>query len=56
MLIFVCRKLCIEALVEEGDQDQDWRLTSKEFFRLMDQNYQPSNKCKSIAIKQSAKI
>ena len=40
-----CRKLCIEALVEEGDQNQDWRLTSQEFLRLMDESYQPSNKC-----------
>jgi hypothetical protein len=46
------RKLCIEALVEEGDQNQDWRLTSKEFFRLMEENYQPSNKCKCFRLIQ----
>jgi len=41
------RKLCIEALVEEGDRDQDWRLTSQEFSTLMNPDYQPSRKyCK----------
>ena len=40
------RKLCIEALVEEGDRDQDWRLTISEFMNLMDPEYQPSSKCK----------
>ena len=41
-----CRKLCIEALVEEGDRDKDWRLTIGEFMNLMDPEYQPSSKCK----------
>jgi len=38
------RKLCIEALVEEGDRDKDWRLTISEFINLMDPEYQPSSK------------
>ena len=43
------RKLCIEALIEEGDGNQDWRLSQKEFSKLMDKNYTPSYKCKSFA-------
>jgi len=41
-----CRKLCIEALVEEADLDQDWRLTVQEFQRLLNEDYKPSSKCK----------
>ena len=52
-IYFFCRKLCIEALVEEGDQDQDWRLSASEFFRLMDENYEPSNKCKELYLQPS---
>jgi len=40
------RKLCIEALVEEGDLNHDWRLNSIEFLKIMDKNYKTSNKCK----------
>ncbi len=35
----------MDALIEEGDRDQDWRLDRAEFLRLMGQEYQPSNKC-----------
>lgn len=38
------RKLCIEALIEEGDSNQDWRLDLSEFTHLMDEKYQPSYK------------
>jgi len=38
------RKLCIEALIEEGDRNQDWRLTQNEFSTLMNQDYEPSYK------------
>lgn len=38
------RKLCIEALIEEGDRNQDWRLSKNEFSTLMDQNYEASYK------------
>jgi len=41
------RKLCFEALIEEGDRDQDWRLNEAEFATLLDPNYEPSRKyCK----------
>jgi len=40
----ILRKLCIEALIEEGDSNQDWRLSSDEFTRLVDRDYQPSYK------------
>jgi len=41
------RKLCFEALVEEGDRNQDWRLSEGEFTSLMDSEYKPSRKyCK----------
>ena len=38
--------LCLDALVEEGDLDEDYRLRFGEFSRLMDANYVPSNKRK----------
>jgi len=38
------RKLCIEALIEEGDGNHDWRLSREEFTKLMDKNYIPSYK------------
>ena len=41
-----CRKLCFEALIEEGDRDQDWRLNEAEFATLLDPDYEPSRKCK----------
>ena len=44
----LCRLLCLDALVEEGDRDMDWRLSRVEFNKLIDQDYQPSNKCKSL--------
>lgn len=36
--------LCLDALVEEGDRDQDWRLSKQEFIQLMSHDYEPSNK------------
>lgn len=44
-MIKCCRLRCIDALIEEGDLDQDWRLDKAEFVRLMSQSYQPTNKC-----------
>ena len=44
--VHCCRKLCFEALIEEGDRDQDWRLNEAEFATLLDPNYEPSRKCK----------
>ena len=38
------RLLCLDALVEEGDQDEDYRLNFKEFSRLMADDFVPSNK------------
>ena len=38
------RLLCLDALVEEGDQDEDYRLSFKEFSRLMADDFVPSNK------------
>ena len=32
--------------VEEGDSNQDWRLSLAEFTHLVDRDYQPSYKCK----------
>lgn len=36
------RQLCLDALVEEGDTDFDWRLSFPEFRRLLSSTYQPS--------------
>lgn len=38
------RRLCVEALIEEGDRNQDWRLSLEEYSKLLDEEYQPSNK------------
>lgn len=36
------RQLCLDALVEEGDTDYDWRLSFSEFRRILSSTYQPS--------------
>jgi len=38
------RQLCVDALVEEGDVNSDWRLNIDEFSRLFDSSYAPSDK------------
>ena len=42
--VCLIRLLCLDALVEEGDQDEDYRLSFKEFSRLMADDFVPSNK------------
>jgi len=38
------RQLCVDALVEEGDKNSDWRLDLQEFQQLFDSTYVPSDK------------
>ena len=38
----------MDALVEEGDVNSDWRLDIKEFSRLFDSSYLPSDKSKRL--------
>jgi len=38
------RQLCVDALVEEGDVNFDWRLNLQEFSHLFDSSYIPSDK------------
>jgi len=38
------RQLCVDALVEEGDINLDWRLNVQEFSQLFDSSYIPSDK------------
>ena len=38
------RQLCLDALVEEGDENSDWRLSYGEFKRLLSQSFEPSVK------------
>jgi len=38
------RQLCVDALVEEGDANSDWRLNVGEFSQLFDSSYLPSDK------------
>ena len=45
ILHFNFRLLCLDALVEEADVDDDWRLREDEFTSLMAQDYVPSIKC-----------
>ena len=40
----VFRLLCLDALVEEGDLDEDYRLRFGEFSRIMAADFVPSNK------------
>ena len=43
-VIALDRLLCLDALVEEGDLDEDYRLRFGEFSRLMAADFVPSNK------------
>ena len=44
------RQLCVDALVEEGDKNSDWRLNLQEFQQLFDSTYVPSDKSKKELI------
>ena len=46
IIFLTFRLLCLDAIVEEGDLDKDWRLSEAEFLRIMDSTYEMSNKCK----------
>ena len=37
-------QLCLDALVEEGDENSDWRLSFGEFKRLLSESFVPSVK------------
>ena len=39
---FICRQLCLDALVEEGDVNMDWRLGYEEYREIMKEEYLPS--------------
>ena len=38
------RQLCLDALVEEGDDNMDWRLSFDEFKNILSESYRPSSK------------
>ena len=38
------RQLCLDALVEEGDRNFDWRLSFEEYKLLLSDSYKPSRK------------
>jgi len=41
------RELCLDALVEEGDVNMDWRLSYSEYKEIMQEDYEPSQQvCK----------
>ena len=40
------RQLCLDALVEEGDTNWDWRLSFQEYKEILSENFVPSAKCK----------
>ena len=40
------RQLCLDALVEEGDRNFDWRLSFEEYKLLLSDSYKPSRKRK----------
>ena len=42
--IFEVRQLCLDAMLEEGDTDTDWRLTFQEFKILLSDSFRPSVK------------
>ena len=39
------RVLCVDAIVDAGDANSDWRLDLEEFKVLMDADFQPKEKC-----------
>ena len=43
-LVHICRQLCLDALVEEGDKNFDWRLSFQEFKDLLSDSFRPSSK------------
>ena len=44
--IAMFRQLCLDALVEEGDRNFDWRLSFEEYKLLLSDSYKPSRKRK----------
>lgn len=38
------RQVCLDALVEEGDKDLDWRLSLEEYSSLLGEGYSPSHR------------
>ena len=44
------RQLCLDALVEEGDENMDWRLSFDEFKNILSESYRPSSKGESSLI------
>jgi hypothetical protein len=42
------RQLCLDALVEEGDVNMDWRLGYEEYRQIMKEEYIPSSQGKFI--------
>ena len=39
------RVLCVDAIVDAGDKNSDWRLDLAEYKALMDSTFQPKEKC-----------
>jgi hypothetical protein len=41
-MLLLFRQLCLDALVEEGDVNMDWRLGYEEYREIMKEEYLPS--------------
>jgi hypothetical protein len=39
------RVLCVDAIIDSGDSNSDWRLDFDEYKALMDSSFQPKEKC-----------
>jgi hypothetical protein len=37
--------LCVDAIIDAGDSNSDWRLDFDEYKALMDSSFQPKEKC-----------
>ena len=42
--IIIYRELCVDAIVDDGDRNKDWKLDFEEFTRVMNPSYQPNEK------------
>ena len=47
---FSRRVLCVDAIIDSGDSNSDWRLDFDEYKALMDSSFQPKEKCSRLEL------
>ena len=48
ILSLINRVLCVDAIIDAGDSNSDWRLDFDEYKALMDSSFQPKEKCNKL--------